>query len=277
MSVKVMSLVWERGPFEGGSLLVMLALADWANDEGECWPSVPTIAEKARMGERNARYVLKKLEGDGWLGRAEGRGRRHSNTYFLNLQKLQALPQRKKGQKVRGSAASERVQSAPLKPATRDTKPATAFAPEPSVEPSTDPSNLNYMAPAASGACEKPKSSRRLADPRSHHPAIEAVRRLMSRYPDKLFWDEFIEMLGEGPDVERLAECRRAWRARGWNGNSIDWVYWYRDGIPWRNGNGDQRSDGSPGSGRASRPDAARQPVGADQGAYQQRAVKNRI
>src|SRR5689334_12023137 len=151
MSVKVMSLIWERGPFEGGALLVMLALADWANDEGECWPAVPTIAEKARMGERNARYVLKKLEGDGWLGRLEGRGRRHSNTYFLNLQKLQALPPRKKGQKVQGSATAEKGQTALLKPAIEERKPARAVAPEPSMEPSTETSNLNYMAPAASG------------------------------------------------------------------------------------------------------------------------------
>lgn len=272
-----MSLVWDRGPFEGGSLLVMLALADWANDEGECWPAVPTIASKARMGERNARYVLKNLEAGGWLSRAVGRGRTHSNTYFLNLQKLQALPTRKKGQQVQGSAGAERGQSALLKPATGDAKPATALAAEPSGEPSAETSELNYMASDDQPPPEKNRPAKSPADPRAHHPAIAAVRKIMSRYPDKLFWDEFIEILGERPDMSRLVECRKAWRARGWNGNSLDWVYWYRDGIPERNGNGYQRSDNSAGDAGGQRPDGARRPAGPPQGAARQRAVKNRI
>ena len=48
MSVRWISYVWESSPFKGERLLLHLALADFANDEGECWPAQPTLAKKAR-------------------------------------------------------------------------------------------------------------------------------------------------------------------------------------------------------------------------------------
>ena len=62
MSVKVMARVWAHSRRKDGELLVMLALADFANDEGESWPSIPVLAQKARLTDRQARRVLSKLE-----------------------------------------------------------------------------------------------------------------------------------------------------------------------------------------------------------------------
>ena len=62
MSIHIMALVWERAPYEGGTLLVLLALADWANEEGVTWPSMAQLAGKSRMQVRNVRYILRKLE-----------------------------------------------------------------------------------------------------------------------------------------------------------------------------------------------------------------------
>lgn len=137
-----MSLVWDRGPFEGGSLLVMLALADWANDEGECWPSVPTIGQKARMSDRSIRYILKQLEADGWLKKDMQRGRTHSNTYSLNLQKLHALPSPKKVQKVQVKKDKPKPAICDIKPASDCIKPAIAIAAKP-LEPSREPLEEN--------------------------------------------------------------------------------------------------------------------------------------
>jgi hypothetical protein len=69
-----MSWVWEHGPSEQGELLVLLALADFCKDDGRCFPAVATIGEKARMSERNARRVLRKLEGE-WIETKIGGGR----------------------------------------------------------------------------------------------------------------------------------------------------------------------------------------------------------
>ncbi|EGR3967463.1 helix-turn-helix domain-containing protein, partial [Vibrio cholerae] len=47
MSVKVMSYVWDISLFKGSDKLIMLCLADYADDAGVCWPSIETIARKS--------------------------------------------------------------------------------------------------------------------------------------------------------------------------------------------------------------------------------------
>ncbi len=58
MSVRIMSDVWDKFPGNGSELLAMLALADWANDDGFCWPSIAAIARKLRLSERQAQRVI---------------------------------------------------------------------------------------------------------------------------------------------------------------------------------------------------------------------------
>lgn len=68
MSIKVMSLVWEHSQHKGTELLLLLALADYAHDDGAgIYPSLATMAGKIRMSERNTRYTLRKLEEGGEL------------------------------------------------------------------------------------------------------------------------------------------------------------------------------------------------------------------
>lgn len=69
MSIKLMSLVWELD-LPPGEKLVLLALADQANDAGvQCWPSVATIAKRSGQGERTVRRALADLEKLGHLTR----------------------------------------------------------------------------------------------------------------------------------------------------------------------------------------------------------------
>jgi hypothetical protein len=86
MSVKVMARVWANSQQSGGGLLVMLALSDFANDAGECWPSIPVLAQKARLTEREIRYLLPKLEeaGEVRLQRSNG-GRNRRNRYVVTV------------------------------------------------------------------------------------------------------------------------------------------------------------------------------------------------
>jgi len=84
MSVRIMSRVWDSGPKDRGELLVLLALADFSNDGGESWPSVKSIADKARMDERSARRILRKLEASGWLTSDVGGGRHGCSRYRIN-------------------------------------------------------------------------------------------------------------------------------------------------------------------------------------------------
>lgn len=69
MSVRLMSIVWDLD-LPPGEKLVLLALADQANDQGtQCWPSVATIAKRSGQGERTVRRALSDLETKGHLTR----------------------------------------------------------------------------------------------------------------------------------------------------------------------------------------------------------------
>jgi len=80
-----MAYVWENSKQTASKLLMLLALADAANDQGYCWPAVGTLALKTRMSERNARYLLRQLEESGDISTVEpgGKHQHDSSVYFL--------------------------------------------------------------------------------------------------------------------------------------------------------------------------------------------------
>lgn len=71
MSIDIMSWVWKHSPTKGSARLVLLALADNANDTGYCWPSQATIARKANLGKRHTIRVLEELEDQGCIKRIQ--------------------------------------------------------------------------------------------------------------------------------------------------------------------------------------------------------------
>ena len=83
MSIHVMAQVWRNGPSSATDCLLMLALADYANDDGECWPSIGGLARKARLSERGVQTALRRLEAGGWLKIETGGGRRRCNLYRI--------------------------------------------------------------------------------------------------------------------------------------------------------------------------------------------------
>lgn len=92
MSIAVMNLVWQKSRAKGGELLLMIALADAADDRGFCRPHVPTLAKKARMTDRNVQLTRKSLEENGELEVQIGAGRGGANVYRICLETLQAYP-----------------------------------------------------------------------------------------------------------------------------------------------------------------------------------------
>jgi len=74
MSIKLMSLVWDIS-LPPGEKLVLLALADQANDAGtQCWPAVETIARRSGQSVRTVRRALASLEERGHLTRQHREG-----------------------------------------------------------------------------------------------------------------------------------------------------------------------------------------------------------
>lgn len=67
MSIRVMTIVWDHYPGGGTDLLSMLALADWSDDDGRCFPSIASIARKIRLKERQTQRLVNKLIDDGYV------------------------------------------------------------------------------------------------------------------------------------------------------------------------------------------------------------------
>lgn len=66
MSNKVLTACWEL-KLSLAQKLVLISLADQANDEGMCWPSVSSLIRRTGMSERSIRYSVKQLENLGFL------------------------------------------------------------------------------------------------------------------------------------------------------------------------------------------------------------------
>ena len=69
-----MSLVWSLDLIDSQKI-VLLALADSANDEGHCWPSMANLCRKCSKGERTIQAVIKALVEAGHLTRIENPGK----------------------------------------------------------------------------------------------------------------------------------------------------------------------------------------------------------
>ena len=82
-----MSWVWQQR-IKGTAKLVLLALADCANDDGKCWPGIETVSKKCGIGRNTAIDNIRKLEKQGLIiskRRYTEEGRRTSNLYKLSI------------------------------------------------------------------------------------------------------------------------------------------------------------------------------------------------
>ncbi len=61
MSIAVMSQVWKKSKFRGTDLLCLLALADWADDDGYSWHNIDNLATKIRVTRRQTIKITNKL------------------------------------------------------------------------------------------------------------------------------------------------------------------------------------------------------------------------
>lgn len=83
MSVRAMTRVWELD-LPDSDKIVLLALADCANDEGHCWPSVASLTRKCSKSERTIQAAIKRLVDEGLLLRREVPGKGCNYTVLPN-------------------------------------------------------------------------------------------------------------------------------------------------------------------------------------------------
>jgi len=87
MSVKMMSLVFERFPYGGNERVLALAIADHAHDDGSSvYPGNERLAQKTLISERTVIRLMQKFVKIGWLIKVQNgnSGRGIANEYCIS-------------------------------------------------------------------------------------------------------------------------------------------------------------------------------------------------
>lgn len=220
MSVKMMTEIWDNSPQTGTNLLMLLAIADHANDDGMCWPAVERLAQKCRVKERQAQYIIRALEASGELSVEIGTGRGHPSHYHLKG----ALQRQEKGA-LECTLPIKRVHSGAQRVHSGAQKGAVASAPEPSLEPSLEPKTkiqerareeaTAILATEVHGKSRKGgRPSRRCPDDYVPSASVEAWAAM--KYPAIIFQDALDEMRDWEFKTQRSDwdACLRTWIRR---------------------------------------------------------------
>lgn len=85
MSASCMGEVFKHSAQRGNFRLVMLAIADNAQDDGFCWPGAKHIARKTSLSLRSVYRIIHKLENDGELFVHRRRKEGQTNQYIVLL------------------------------------------------------------------------------------------------------------------------------------------------------------------------------------------------
>jgi hypothetical protein len=92
MSTTQTALVWPI-QLPMSAKMVLVSLADQANDEGFCWPSIESLSVRTCMCERAVQKALRALEAMGLLQVVERGSSRRTNQYWLRVREwLAAQP-----------------------------------------------------------------------------------------------------------------------------------------------------------------------------------------
>lgn len=94
MSIKYMNLVWQNSTSKGAELLLLLAIADNANEDGYAFPGITYLSHKCRMSERHVKRMISELVKTGELEVIKV-GRR--NEYRIHIGDKLALVESGKG------------------------------------------------------------------------------------------------------------------------------------------------------------------------------------
>ena len=95
MSVQALTWAFKQEITPAGLKFILVALANYASDDGYCYPSQKKLGELTGQSERAVRGHLATLERRGFIAREERRkedGTRNSDGFYLVWSKRQILP-----------------------------------------------------------------------------------------------------------------------------------------------------------------------------------------
>lgn len=147
MSTIIMSACWPLQGLTPAQKAVLISLADNANDEGVCWPSVAKIAERTCLSERAVQQAIKVLNECKALSIEARQGR---STMFTVTPAAFAPPHKVHPRRKCPPAASAPTPADAAPPPPQEMHPTpAASAPRTVIEPTREPSG--NLLPADSG------------------------------------------------------------------------------------------------------------------------------
>lgn len=198
MSVRTSAAVWECSQHSGTELLMLLAIADFADDNGNAYPSVGTLATKCRTTSRHANRILSVLRTSGELEIRMNEGPKGTNRYRITFAGM--------------TSTSPLTNRSPL---TRASSTPDVHVPKP-LTPTSDESSLNrHESPDTSLSAKKPT---RLACP---HDEIRSL------YAEILPTQPAIKVWTPRRQIATKARWDEMAKARGWT-STADGLAWFR-------------------------------------------------
>lgn len=112
MSIKLMTKAWETDQ-KGNDLLVLLAMCDFASDEGVLFPSLKTLGNKAKVAKTTLSYILNAYEEIGVITRTQRKRENNSDTstiYQINHLNIDLAKYKEAYQKARNYKKSSQCE-----------------------------------------------------------------------------------------------------------------------------------------------------------------------
>lgn len=150
MSYELTSRVHRMKSLSGVKRWVLLILADMANDQGECWPSVATICQRAGISRASTIRAISWLETHGFLmvNRRPVTGNRHmTNLYYVRVASEEAEPS-----KPPSTRSKHKVDIQPFRAREPEAEPGDAVHEKDMVSP-CDPVDTNLI-PTSASSCD---------------------------------------------------------------------------------------------------------------------------
>lgn len=216
MSIKVMTRVWEHSQHGGGTLLVLLALADYANDNGVCWPDVATLATKARLTDRQVSNVLKDLIKAGDLAMVQGRGRGKHSAYAVLVGLTEEQQEKVKNFLRNNFGEIKTVKNDASKRGNLRQEKGKFDAFSDADLPQQDAPNPD---PIRHDPSENRQRERKTNKKQAHAPAVQAY---FDAYPNEtLDADQIADITRTVTDMPRWRDVLRYWKGNGHRARSV--------------------------------------------------------
>lgn len=219
MSIRLMSLIFEKEKSTTGSKrLVLLAIADNANDEGVCWPAITTIARKANISRAYAKQLVHELRDDGYIQIT--RRPRKDNRDETNLYRIMPLWVGEAGLPLPGVGVPQIPQVGEAEPPQRGSQGYPESSLEPSIKPPLREPPTTSIIPFLSKWTGKI-----VAIPSDQMDKVEQIQCLREEYGDEVV----------GPVIQREFKRWITTPRKDGKGNyratNFGWVTWAQEAL----------------------------------------------